>query len=417
MRLYVVNNPSMPSDCQPDSFQSQFSAAESILQLDAKLPEQVMTTLCDPKHRNILQQLDLRNGEMAVNVNGRHVALSARKPFSEIDFQTLIKYERCHSIEFIASNIAVNPDASFPDTCLLITQFMSLRRFRVEIRKDTEIRQPIGILDQFRDSEIAISSGNREKDPVYLVAVANPITPDGQKLISVINALSNVSGVCFDIFLVGQQLPDTEKRPLDRFYQLIFPLIPTFNSMGEIGVDAISFNGLPSGPTLTLGVDVPESWLASPKSSVSDLDNIKMSRGDAIYAKFVLSSILVQGHATEGETGDPPRGLQFVLGTWNDTEREDTITMANLGYFQLKAQAGIWDLKIRAGRSDLIYNLTDLGQPNQSSEDLIINSGQIAVASFGGLVIHPTVSRKAGMEKEDVLGPAKKSVIQWIQNR
>jgi UDP-glucose:glycoprotein glucosyltransferase len=37
----------------------------------------------------------------------------------------------------------------------------------------------------------------------------------------------------------------------------------------------------------------------------------------------------IVGHASDGTSGQPPRGLQFTLGT-NSTAMVDTIVMANL---------------------------------------------------------------------------------------
>lgn len=36
----------------------------------------------------------------------------------------------------------------------------------------------------------------------------------------------------------------------------------------------------------------------------------------------------------------------------------DTIVMANLGYFQLKANPGAWILRLRQGRSSDIFDIT-----------------------------------------------------------
>ena len=37
----------------------------------------------------------------------------------------------------------------------------------------------------------------------------------------------------------------------------------------------------------------------------------------------------------------------------------DTIVMANLGYFQLKAHPGRWDLRLRPGKSADIFNIAE----------------------------------------------------------
>ena len=51
----------------------------------------------------------------------------------------------------------------------------------------------------------------------------------------------------------------------------------------------------------------------------------------------------------------PTPGLEFVLGSVGRPELFDTIIMANLGYFQLKAGPGAWVLRMRPGRSEDIY--------------------------------------------------------------
>ena len=46
-----------------------------------------------------------------------------------------------------------------------------------------------------------------------------------------------------------------------------------------------------------------------------------------------------------------------MLGTDSQPELFDTIVMANLGYFQLKAGPGAWILELREGRSRQIYSI------------------------------------------------------------
>lgn len=75
------------------------------------------------------------------------------------------------------------------------------------------------------------------------------------------------------------------------------------------------------------------------------------------YSEFELEYLLLEGHAWDTTLGTPPRGLQLVLGTRDKPELMDTIVMANLGYFQLKANPGAWILRLRPGRSDEIYEI------------------------------------------------------------
>ena len=53
-------------------------------------------------------------------------------------------------------------------------------------------------------------------------------------------------------------------------------------------------------------------------------------------------------------------GLQLVLGTASQPDACDTIVMANLGYLQLKARPGLWNLRLREGPSADIYSVARL---------------------------------------------------------
>lgn len=49
-----------------------------------------------------------------------------------------------------------------------------------------------------------------------------------------------------------------------------------------------------------------------------------------VIAEYELEYILLEGHCFDVTTGQPPRGLQFTLGTKNNPVMVDTIVMANL---------------------------------------------------------------------------------------
>lgn len=75
-------------------------------------------------------------------------------------------------------------------------------------------------------------------------------------------------------------------------------------------------------------------------------------------SQFELEYLLLEGHCFESTLGTPPRGLQITLGTESNPVIVDTIVMANLGYFQLKANPGAWVLRLRQGKSAEIYDIT-----------------------------------------------------------
>ena len=49
-----------------------------------------------------------------------------------------------------------------------------------------------------------------------------------------------------------------------------------------------------------------------------------------IYTHNIVSNNYLTGHCSDGVTGQPTQGLQFVLGTEEQKDIFDTIVMANL---------------------------------------------------------------------------------------
>ena len=164
---------------------------------------------------------------------------------------------------------------------------------------------------------------------------------------------------------------------------------------------SVDFHSIPQSTLLTLAMETPHAWQAFPKESIQDLDNIRLSdlkasaRERGVDALFELSNIIVEGHARESKSGAPPRGLQLVLDDGKQTV--DTLVMANLGYYQLKANPGIWNLSIREGRSTDVFELetVDLNTPTADKT--------VAVTTFEGVTVFPRFKRKPGMDGVDLL--------------
>lgn len=168
---------------------------------------------------------------------------------------------------------------------------------------------------------------------------------------------------------------------------------------------------MPESVLLTFAVDTKHSWLAFPKETLHDLDNICLSdlsttsRENGIEALFELENIIVEGHAREMPSGAPPRGLQLVLSNAGQDRLQttDTIVMANLGYFQLKANPGVWQLDLREGASSRIFDIESVGASGWRSDNVEKTGKNIAMTTFEGLTTYPRFRRKKGMEQADLL--------------
>jgi hypothetical protein len=135
-----------------------------------------------------------------------------------------------------------------------------------------------------------------------------------------------------------------------------------------------------------------------------DLDNLRLEQlGDSrsMRAVYELEALMLTGHCFDTKTREPPRGLQLALGSARAPQMVDTIVMANLGYFQLKAAPGVWNLSLVPGRSTELYALA--GGGNAGGEDGRGVTREVVVSDFRGGLLHLGVSKRPGKEMEKLL--------------
>jgi hypothetical protein len=118
-------------------------------------------------------------------------------------------------------------------------------------------------------------------------------------------------------------------------------------------------------------------------------------------AVYELEALMLTGHCFDAKTREPPRGLQMALGSARAPRMVDTIVMANLGYFQLKAAPGVWNLSLVPGRSTELYALA--GGRNAEGQDGRGVTREVVVSDFRGGVLHLGVAKRPGKEKEKLL--------------
>jgi UDP-glucose:glycoprotein glucosyltransferase len=165
----------------------------------------------------------------------------------------------------------------------------------------------------------------------------------------------------------------------------------------------VIFTDLPSTPIYTLGMDTPPAWIVSPRSSPYDLDNLVLSHiHQPVHVLFTLKQLLIEGHAREGNNA-PPRGLQLQLTKHGLEVASDTLVMANLGYLQFKVTPGVYDLNIRPGRGQQVYELESVGNEGWNSAGVEETGTAVSLTSFEGTTILPRFRRRDGMERADVL--------------
>lgn len=348
----------------------------------------------------------LQSGTQLLLLNGRVIGpFSNEVSFGEDDFLQLFEYERSNRILPVYAaleDLGLSDKLADPIAAAKITSVIALSSISDLPEGIFEAAPGIrtNIYEQWDSKVSAIEVGDPDSASVHIAGLLNPLSEQGQRWAPILKVLSELDGVYLKLFINPKN--KITELPVKRFYRYVLESKPAFDQSGKLKSPNATFKGLPSEALLTAGMNVPPAWLVSPEVSVHDLDNIKLStvKGD-VEALYELEHILIEGHSREGR-GSPPRGAQLVLGTNSNPLLTDTIIMANLGYFQFKANPGYYNIRLKEGRSADVYKIESIGA--QGYEAVQGDEGtNVALMDFQGTTLYPRLKRNPGMEKVDVL--------------
>ncbi|KAF9027018.1 hypothetical protein BDZ89DRAFT_1102004 [Hymenopellis radicata] len=365
--------------------------------------------------RLLLKELQIAPGSQAVIVNGR-VLGPFDNDFGSGDFKALEYYELSRRVEAVNTAILdIAPALSSLDRASL-AQLVS---YASSVISSIQLPDPseAGLFDspqRPRSRNYAILDkeytgfhfGDNTTALYQISAVIDPVSETAQRWSSLLKWISTIPDTYVEVRLNPGAASEIQ---LKRFFR--YNLRPTllFDENGdEIPAEA-SFEDLPVEPIYTLAMEVPSSWLVRPRVSSYDLDNIQLgqvsSEDASVDAIFELDYIVVEGHARDSATNAPPRGLQIHLLNPDNTTLDDTLVVANLGYFQFKTTPGVFRLDIREGQGRDIFTVESVGNEGWNSPTVEAVGNDITVTSFEGLTIYPRFKRVPGMEGADVLDP------------
>ncbi|XP_056283243.1 UDP-glucose:glycoprotein glucosyltransferase 1 isoform X2 [Pseudoliparis swirei] len=338
--------------------------------------------------------LKLKKGQMAVVSNGRIIGpLEEGEVFNQDDFLLLESIILKTSGERIKSKVqqfGVEEDRA-SDLVMKVDSLLSSQ-------PKGEARVEYDFVD---DRYSAVKIRPKEGDVYFdVVAVVDPVTRDAQKLAPLLLVLTQLVNVNLRVFMNCQS--KLSEMPLKSFYRHVLEPEVVFQADGAFSPGPMAkFLDMPQSPLFTLNLNTPESWMVESVHTRYDLDNIYLEEVENIVAaEYELEHLLLEGHCFDVSSGQPPRGLQFTLGTASEPVLVDTIVMANLGYFQLKANPGAWILKMRKGRSDEIYKIySHDGTDSPAESDDIV----VVLSNFKSRIIKVKVQKKPDKFDEELL--------------
>lgn len=203
-------------------------------------------------------------------------------------------------------------------------------------------------------------------------AIIDPLDESSAKLVSWISFFSQSMNQSCNINMILYSVIGRNKIPHPRFYRFVLP----GNQVGH-------FHNIPkSCPLLTMSLDVPSSWVICPKYSSYDLDNIRLAHISLQHVSvlYSLTHILLEGSCVNTRDDSTPRGLHlslslFSLSDKKQIEEDNTLVMANLGYYQLKAKRpGIYTISLRQGKSEDMFHFVISDDINEHNISLYRNT-------------------------------------------
>ncbi len=241
---------------------------------------------------------------------------------------------------------------------------------------------------------------------VVMDAVLDPLSKEAQRIAPLFYVLRDALFPHISIRIILNPRRELMEIPIKSYFRYAAPN-PSLDA-----IPRVHFSQLPHHQTLTAHLDVPEAWLVTTVVATYDLDNLKLSdlpeEQDTMDAEYRIEALLVTGYCSESGAKDPPRGTQFILGD------AGTVVMSNLGYFQLPAAPGVFELSLRPGRSADMYVFAEhvestnsdvllTVKEEHSARDVTYSSVEIIVSSWQGMTTQISLQRRPGMEREDVL--------------
>ncbi|KAM0277523.1 hypothetical protein ACHAQH_005722 [Verticillium albo-atrum] len=356
---------------------------------------------------SFLSAATIAPGSNALVLNGRVIGpITEDLPFDEDDFQLFLEFEqtaRILPVYAALEDLSLGDRLSGPLAAAKLTSITALSTISdlPEGIFESASTLRVNAFDAWDSKYTAIEVGNAETASIHLTGLLNPVSEQGQRWAPILKVLSEVDGVHVKLFLNPKE--EINELPVKRFFRYVLDSKPSFDESGKVRALGATFKGLPSEALLTTGMNIPPSWLVAPKACVHDPDNIKLSsvKGD-VDAMYQLENILIEGHSREGKGGQPPRGAQVVLGTEKEPHSADTIIMANLGYFQFKANPGYYNINLKEGKTTDIYTIESIGA--QGWTPVPGDEGtEVALMDFQGTTLYPRLKRKPGQEKAEVL--------------
>lgn len=363
---------------------------------------------------SLMSGFGLAQHSSALILNGRVVMIPDTATIQPADLDALLSYERRRRLGPIYE--AANGIGLLGRVVSSVTDFARLTSVvalattppppSAHVLDEPSVGR-VSFFDELPATHSAFSVGKHASAKIHITVLVDPATEQAQHWAGILKSLSHMKGVFIRVFFNPHI--ELKEIPVNRFYRyLAEPQVRFSPKDGKLIEPSIQFGNMPANTLLTAGLDVPASWLIAAKESVHDPDNLSLGNADTgtVDIVYELESILIDGHARDSTQENFARGVQLILSTDDGRDISDTIVMANLGYFQLQANPGHFQIRLKDGPSRRVFQLESMGGLDDDGvlpgDDHV---GTVSVIDFQGATLFPSLARRPGMESVDVVLP------------
>jgi len=274
----------------------------------------------------------------------------------------------------------------------------------VQIEQDLPMENPLRF--EWNDKQT-------EELKVKVCAIIDPLSEATQRAAPLLRAFRDQLQLPLSLVVVPRILLDGDDDiPITSYYRFVAEP----NAIPNVNPPRADFSHLPANHLLTLQLDVPEPWIVIQTQSVQDTDNLRCDvntgcsdeahtgekEGDLSEKQYLtrveygLTGLSFFGQCYDASSGSPPNGLQLTLSEISDLGNKsgipamqeieigadgtttassssrnlatgsdsghysDTLVMKTVGYWQLRANPGVWKLEIsKNSRGAEIFDIVD----------------------------------------------------------
>ena len=331
----------------------------------------------------------IANGRVFVPPKGSSISISDIEMLIDLEYDLSRAFSHLVLPKLVGETIV---GGSIPPATYLAMGRASSVLFEMLSQPTSQVQDFASVFDSVDEDSPLFFSWNEESDNEHLQVkvscILDPLTEPTQRVAPILIAIRDSLKIPLRLMLAPRLTVSTE-LPLSSYYRFVVD--------ADSEDPKASFHNLPTNHLLTLRMDVPEIFDVQQSSAVEDADNLRCippyGCGDQAHLlakgqvpnegaqagptriEYQLKNLLLFGQCHDLSKNTSPNGLQLTLdrssikslsrpsaveidgkgvisssppsvSTGSHEEHADTLVMKTVGYWQLRANPGVWELTI-----------------------------------------------------------------------